>query len=70
MSSRHASRLFILPSMSSGGARVAVLPLPAMNNDYCEGRTAPDDVRVRAMLLVSDGRVAHSQATRSCRVGR
>jgi hypothetical protein len=62
MSPRHA-RLLFAPSLepSDNLTRSAVLPLPAMSNDLCNGRSAPDEMHVR------DGCAASSPKRATCR---
>lgn len=62
MSPRHARQLFVpLAEASDNLTRSAVLRLPAMSNDICNGRTEPDQSHVR------DGRVAPSRSRLPCR---
>jgi len=67
MKPRHVRLLFVpVPEQFDGLNRSAVLPLRSMRNADCNGRSAPGERRVRA-VLVRDERVAHLLGARPCR---
>lgn len=70
MNPRHVRLLFVpLSKRSERLNGSVVLPLHPLSNDVCSGRSAPDENRVKA-VLVRDGRVAHPQRLQSCRAQR